>query len=100
VAEQERLRMERQAKKEAMKKKIAEEIERIKKLEKEQAEKHKAVEEQKAKTEVKKPDELEPKLSAKSQCLIDTFRLEKEREEMRIKSDEARKAAERRELAR
>ena len=93
--------------KEEMKKQIAEEIERIKKLEEEQKakqmEKDKLVaaasqQETKPKEETTSP--VDPQISYQSKCLIEKLRLDKEKEEMRIKSEEARKAAERREQAR
>ena len=107
VAEEEKKRLERQKKKEEMKKQIAEEIERIKKLEEEQ--KAKQMEKDKlvtaAQQETKPKEEttsspVDPQISFQSKCLLEKLRLDKEKEEMRIKSEEARKAAERREQAR
>ena len=86
-----------------MKKMIAEEIERIKKLEEEQKAKQIAKEKQEQESKAKEQEAQipkDPQISFQSKCLIETIRLEKEKEEMRIRSEEARKAAERREQAR
>ena len=111
LAEEEKLRLEREKKKEEMKKKIAEELEKLKKLEEEQAAKQKKLdEEQAAKEKLQETEKTsqpvvlpikqeESQLSIKGKCLIEQLRLEKEKEEMRIKSEEARKARERREFA-
>ena len=101
-----------------MKKQIAEEIERIKQLEEAQAEKLKEEEEERKRAEaearaiaisenepivVEKPREPSPpdelEITLQSKLMIEKLRIEKEREEMRIKSEEARKAADRREHA-
>ena len=95
-----------------MKKKIAEEIEKLKKFEEEQAAKLKAQAdaeakkkklEEEAKAKEAKPTPPPPsvpseiEVSIQSKLMIEKARIEKDREEMRIKSEEARKAAARRE---
>ena len=107
LAEEERLKAEREKKKLEMKKKIAEEIEKLKQLEEEKTAKLKLAQSFEPKQpsitpqhEQAPPVPEEPKISLKSKCMIEQMKLQKEKEEMRIKSEEARKAAERREHAR
>ena len=92
LAEEERLKAEREKKKLEMKKKIAEEIEKLKQLEEEKTAKLKLAQSFEPKQPSITPQHEqtppvpvpeEPKISLKSKCMIEQMKLQKEKEEMK-----------------